>query len=199
MGKPRELGIFFSRPDLSVQEIWVSCRNCSQLNTTRCSTYIFSCSLACPERKDTFPPSIAIRHSHIESDGKGIPEIVNPHLAAVTQRASKGNTLATGMVFEWCDGYRSTIADALNRTVQGKVDILNLVQRLIRERNVADLDEELALDETLRRLESQHGALLANYGDRPISTLCQDVRFSLKCKASRRCHCDVPSMQLGSS
>jgi hypothetical protein len=117
-------------------------------------------SLACPLRTEVFPSSIVIDHGHIASHGKGAPVIVEPHLTVVGSQ----NGLATGLVFEWCDGFATTIAEATLRTVQRQVQIKPLVLKLVEEgRSRGGGDEEMFVD-VLDDLASQQGALLVNHG-----------------------------------
>jgi hypothetical protein len=101
-----------------------------------------------------------IDHGHIAANGKGAPAIIEPHLSVIGRQ----NGLATGTVFEWCDGFVSTIADAILRTVQRQVQIKPLVLKSVEAGLSSGGDDEKMLADVLDGLASQEGALLINQG-----------------------------------
>lgn len=117
--------------------------------------------LACQSRKEEYPLSIRVRHEHVGTSGFGFPRIVNPHLATVVGRKD----LATGVVFEWCDGYRSSIADAVHRMVRRQVEIRPLAMCSLEEARLASGEPGKTLAEVLNELGSQSGVLRINHGD----------------------------------
>jgi hypothetical protein len=73
------------------------------------------------------------------------------------------DSLATGVIFEWCDGYRSSIADALLRSVQWQVEIRPLALQSLEggRARCGELGE--TFEEILDNLGSQSGALRINH------------------------------------
>lgn len=117
-------------------------------------------SLACPSRRERHPLSVKIQHEHAFTQGQRIPCIISPQSAVVVRRTR----LATGIVFEWCDGIRSTIEEALLRSVRPQIEIKGLMLQQSQAAHPRYQDEDVVFAEGIDGLASQRGARLINYG-----------------------------------
>lgn len=102
---------------------------------------------------------MVLRHPHIATHGEGMPEIIDPGAATVILRKDEGGTIATAVLFEWCDGYQSTITDALSRTVPRQLDVTAISRQLspLAEAQRTGLLKNGLLCQVMRKLELGSG------------------------------------------
>jgi hypothetical protein len=113
-------------------------------------------------REEAYPLSIRVIHSHVPHGGQGMPCIRGDGDPLVMHRSGPGTTPATSILFTWCDGYQSTIQDAVRRLVRHSVDVRDLVLYLVKNVGRMFSDEDVTFAATLSWLVSYHGAQLAN-------------------------------------
>lgn len=159
-------------------------------------------------REEVYPLSITIVHSHVSNGNRGMPRIQDAVRPFVIHRAGPGRSPATGILFTWCDGYQSTIQDAMPRLVQHNVNLRDLVQRLIGDVGKILFDEDATISATLSWLASRHGAQTANYqvydqetGERLrmyLNFLKKDVKL-YSCSLDLKFACEEESEDEGSA